>query len=213
MRWQKQVMWGWSVGMVAAVLALGVSLAWGQSRHRTNQRYIFENGIETQGPSTILPQTFGIIRDVILCGDLPNNTTNYTSPVSGYAGGIVYSAGLTATDLSFSLAGTGCSAEDNATEATADEVMFANNAFQVIGLACTVSGSGSNGVTINLRSAAANLSTNVSVTIPTTTTTAATVPDVSPTVAAGATFAARAITTEDLSAQDFWCIATIRLVP
>jgi len=150
---------------------------------------------------------------VILCGDLGNNTTVYTSPVSGFATGAFYDAGLVATDLDYDLAGAGCAAEDSTTEATADEIMFANNAFRVLGMYCAVSGSGSNGVTINLRSAAANLSPDITVTIPTTETTAATGEFTTTNIAANATFAARAITTEDLSAQDFWCIAQIQVVP
>jgi hypothetical protein len=133
----------------------------------------------------------GVEMEVILGGDLGNNGTVYTSPVSGFATGALYADGLTANDLSYALAGTGLAGEDSATEATADEV----------------------GVTINLRSAAANLTPDVSVTIATGKTTGVTAAFSTTDVAAGATFAARAITTEDLSTQDFWCKARILVMP
>lgn len=172
-----------------------------QTRRHESVQWFFDNGA-----------SLGPIHHVILCGDLPSSATAYSSPVSGYAGGALFAAGLTANDLGYGIAGTGCAAEDNATEATADEVMFANNPFRVMGLYCAVTGSGSNGVTINLRSAAANLSPDVAVTIPTGETTAVADLREMPVVAAGATFATRQITTEDLSAQDFWCMATIQII-
>jgi len=155
----------------------------------------------------------GFVQDVLFCGQLPNNTTNYMSPVSGYAGGALYAAGTVANDLSYAIGGTGCDAEDNATEATADEVLYANNAVKVLGMYCAVSGSGSNGVTINLRDDTASLTPDVTVTIPTTETTAATATSTTTDIAAGSAVAIRAITTEDLSLQDAWCIARMLIVP
>ena len=155
----------------------------------------------------------GFVQDVLFCGQLPNNTTNYMSPVSGYAGGALYADGTVANDLSYAIGGTGCDAEDNATEATADEVLYANNAAKVLGMYCAVSGSGSNGVTINLRDDTADLTPDVTVTIPTTETTAATATSTTTDIAAGSAVAIKAVTTEDLSAQDAWCIARLLIVP
>ena len=150
---------------------------------------------------------------ITLCGDQANNTTNYSSPVAGFPGGAAHQAGLTANDLGFGLTGTGCDAEDSTTEATADEPVYANNAFYVTGMACTVGNAGSNGTTINLRSAAANLTPDVTCTIPTGETTCAVDTTTTVPIAAGATFAMREITTENLSATNVWCQANIALVP
>lgn len=155
----------------------------------------------------------GMMMQVILCGEQANNGTIYMSPVSGFATGALYAAGTTANDLSYALGGAGCDAEDSGTEGTADEVLFANTAFKVLGMFCAVSSSGSNGVTLNLRSATANLTPNITITIPTTATTGATALTTTTDVAAGAAFALRVINTEDLSAQDAWCVANIMLQP
>lgn len=155
----------------------------------------------------------GPLINILVCGTLPNNTTNYSGPASGFAAGGLYADGLTANDLSYAIGGTGCDALTNTTEATADTVLYSNNAVQILGMVCKVSSSGSNGVTLNLRSATANLSTNVAVTIATGNTTKAVAPFKSPNVAAGATFDIRAISTEDLSAQDLWCLVSARVIP
>lgn len=208
----------------------GVELA--NSLWAASNSVVFEGATADASEGTITPQDFaadraitlldaagglnvGYVTEVILCGDLPNNTTHYTSPVSGFGAGPIYNGGATyaQAEQDWDLAGVGCAAEDSTTEATADEVMFANNAFKVLGMYCVVSGSGSNGVTINLRSATANLTPDITVTIPTTETTAVASTVTTTDVAAGATFAARAISTEDLSAQDFWCSAKILVVP
>lgn len=154
----------------------------------------------------------GLIHTAIFCGDLGNGTV-YTSPITGFAGDLSLTAGLTATDLDYALAGTGCDAQDNGTEATADEVMFANTASKVIGLYCAVTGSGSNGVTLNVRSAAASLTPDVTLTIATGDTTGAAAIATTTDIAAGATWAVRAVTTEDLTAQAFWCQVTMMLQP
>lgn len=149
----------------------------------------------------------GFSAEVLLCGQQANNGTIYMSPVSGFATAASY--GVT---NSFVEGGAGCDAEDEAVEATADEVMYLNNAFQVVGLMCHVSSSGSNGVVLNLRSAAASLTPDYTTTIATTATSGA-FASTPATVAAGATFGLRVINTEDLSAQDAWCIAKIVVVP
>lgn len=154
-----------------------------------------------------------LMREAIFCGDLPNNNTTYTSPVSGYASGAIYGDGLTATDLSYLLAGTGCAAEDNTTEATADEIMFTGLAAKVHGIYCKVSSSGSNGVTLRVRSATANLTPDVTCTIATGQTECAAATPTTTDIAANATWAVAAVTTEDLSAQDFWCTVSFSLQP
>jgi len=148
-----------------------------------------------------------MVTQVLLCGEMANDGTNYMSPVSGWGNGASYHFG--ATQDNFQIAGDGCDLEDNATEATADEVLYANNAFKVVGMFCELSGSGSNGVTLNLRSATANLTPDISITIPSGNTTGITTTQTTTNIAAGATFALRAITTEDLSAQSAWCLANI----
>ena len=158
------------------------------------------------------PQFQGPIIEAIFCGDLGNGTV-YTSPVSGYPAAIFYASTTAAADLSYALAGDGCAAQDNATEATADEIMFANNALEVLGFYCTVTGSGSNGVTLSMRSAEAALTPAVSVTIATTDTTEAANTVTTTDIAAGATVAVAAVSTEDLGAQDFWCLAKLMVVP
>jgi len=165
-------------------------------------------------PDATGPVHVGIVRDVIFCGDLTDHSTNYASPVTGYAGGNLYSHGnLTTSALqSYALAGAGCSTEDNATETTADEVMFANNALKVLGMTCSVDSSGTQ-VTFTLRSSAADLTPTVSVVIPTSTTTGATVTTTTTDIAAGATVAMRAVTPSDLASNDFWCMAQVLVVP
>ena len=143
--------------------------------------------------------------DIILCGDLANNGTIYFGPGLGELDG---------TQTGLEIAGTACSALDNATEATADApIGFANNAFKVYGMLCEVTGSGSNGVTLTARSGAADLSTSLTCTIATTQTSCAAVLDGAVTIAANATIAIKAVDTEDLSAQDGWCKLFIGIVP
>lgn len=155
----------------------------------------------------------GIYTNVVVCGDLPNNTTNYTGAITGYSGGIFYDGTLTASDLSYSLAGTGCDAMDSTTEATADFPLYANQAFHILGMSCKVGSAGSNGVTLNLRAATANLTPNITVTIPTSSTTGAVARRTSTRIAAGATFDLRAISTEDLSASNSWCDIRVQILP
>lgn len=153
----------------------------------------------------------GMLMQAIFCGDLPNNTTNYTSPITGYPGGIFYDAGLTGSDLSYTLAGTGCAAEDNTTEGTADEVMFTQRAVKALGLYCRVSSSGANGVTLRLRSATANVTPDLTCTIATGSTECVSYTPTTTDIAANATVAVSAVSTEDLSAQDYWCMVQFSL--
>jgi hypothetical protein len=159
------------------------------------------------------PTPLGFVTDVILCGQQANAGTIYMSPITGFAAGNFYTGALTANDLSYIIGGTGCDAEDNATEGSADEPLFTNNAVKVLGMVCKVSSSGANGVVLNLRSAEGSLTPNITITIPTATTTGATATGTTTDIAAGATFALRVINTEDLSAEDAWCIAKILVVP
>jgi hypothetical protein len=152
----------------------------------------------------------GFVTDVLLCGEQANDGTIYMSPVTGYASGQFY---VDAATLLYNQGGTGCNAQDAAAEADADEPMFANNAFKVLGMSCSVSSSGSNGVLLNLRSATANLTPDVTITIATTDTTGVSAVVTTTDIAAAATFALRVINTENLSAEDAWCIAKILVIP
>lgn len=147
----------------------------------------------------------------IFCGDLPNNTTNYTSPINGYPSGPFYDVGLVASDLGYGLAGTGCAAQDDTTEANADEIMFTQTAMKVIGLYCRVSSSGSNGVTLAVRSATAALTPAVTCTIATGSTECTSYTPTTTNIAANATVAVSAVDTENLSAQDYWCMVQFAL--
>ena len=176
-----------------------------------------EQDITWQDPTADRTATFpnasgtvnvGFVTDVILCGQQANNGTIYMSPVTGFPEGNVYVTGGT-----YGIGGAGCDGEDNATEGTADEVLYANNAAKVLGRACKVSSSGANGVVLNLRSATASLTPDVTITIATGNTTGAATTTSTTDIAAGATFALRVINTEDLSLQDAWCIAKILVVP
>ena len=155
------------------------------------------------------PQFVGPLVDVIFCGDFASAGTVYTSPASGYASAPMNDLG----GSSFLLAGAGCSAEDSATETTADEVMFLNNAFKVLSLYCQVDSTGTGGVLFSLRSAAAELTSPIQLKIATARTSAATNVVTTTDIAAGATVALRAVSYTDLSSNDFWCNAKIMLVP
>jgi hypothetical protein len=154
-----------------------------------------------------------LIVEALFCGDMGNATAEYDSPITGYSAGNFYAAGTTANDLTYVLAGSGCSAEDNATEATADEVMFPNNEAVVVGLYCAVDSSGAGGVTMSMRSAAAELGIPYTLTIPTSTTSAATQRKGLGVIAANATVALKNVSTSDLSTNDNWCIARFQLFP
>lgn len=150
----------------------------------------------------------GIVTDVVFCGQQANNGTIYMSPVRGFPEGAEY-----ANAASYIIGGAGCDTEDSATEGTADEILYANNALKILGMVCKVSSSGSNGVTLNLRSAEGDLSPDVTITIATTNTTGATNTSSTTDVAAGATMALKVVNTEDLSTGDAWCIAKVLIVP
>lgn len=153
----------------------------------------------------------GYTAEVLLCGEMGNAAAHYTSPSTGYSGGAFYADAAT---VLYALGAAGCNAQDSGTEATADEIMFANNAFKVLGMYCTVSSSGAGaGVTINLRSAAADLTPDVTMVIATGDTTGVSVIATTTDIAAGATFALKSVSANDLSAQDAWCIAKIMVVP
>ena len=164
-------------------------------------------------PSSVNQDEIGpfFMHTILLCGQLADSGTLYVTPATGFGAGNGHNYGAANDD--FKIGGAGCDAMDNATEATADAVMYANTAFKVVGLFCQVSSSGSNGVTLNLRSATANLTPDITLTIPTAETTAAVSKATSVDIAAGATFALKTVTTENLSAQDAWCLANIVLQP
>lgn len=158
------------------------------------------------------PGTQGITQ-IVFCGDLANNTTSYLGAAFGYPTGTFYDGTLTANDLGFSLTGTGCDALDSTTEATADTVVYANNALRVLGMVCQVGSSGSNGITLNLRASTANVTPDVSITIPTSSTTGAVWMSNPPLIAAGAPLAVRNIDTENLSASNGWCQVQVQVLP
>ena len=176
-----------------------------------------ETSVQVQDPSADRTVTFpnatgvvnvGITTEIILCGQQANNGTIYMSPISGFPEGNLYVTGVAGQ-----IGGAICDAEDNAVEATADEPLWANNAVKILGMVCKASSSGVNGVTLNLRSAAASLTPDVTITIATGNTTGATTTATTTDIAAGATFGLRVINTEDLSLQDAWCIAKALIVP
>lgn len=153
------------------------------------------------------------LNTIVICGDLPNNTTNFLGAALGFPAGTGHDAGLTANDLGFSLTGTGCDGLDSTTEATADTVMYANNAMRVLGMTCTVGSSGSNGITLNFRADAASLTPDLTMTIPTSSTTGTAWLSNPAVVAANKPIAIRAISTENLSASNGWCTAQVQVLP
>lgn len=135
--------------------------------------------------------------DMFFCGNAPNNTTNYFGVPD-------------ATNIA-GFGGTACDAEDSTTEATADDVLW-TGALKVVGMCCEISSSGSNGVTITMRSAAADLSPSLTMTIPTGATFGCAYPTADttiPTVAAGATMAVKIVSTENIATADTGCIVTV----
>lgn len=137
---------------------------------------------------------------IILCGQLVNTSTVYAGPAT-----TVY---LAAASAEAAIGGTTCDGLDSTTEATADAPIATNfPAFKVHGMYCRISSDPASDVVITARSAAADLTPSLTCTIAGTGTAThcraltATTTD----VAAGATIAVKAVTLEDLSAQDIWC--------
>jgi hypothetical protein len=138
-----------------------------------------------------------MVEEVILCGDIDSGASTYWGPNTTVFGGDA--------SASSAISSSACQALDNTTEGTADAAILANTAFKVLGMRCSVTGSGSNGVTMTARSAAADLTPSVTCTIATGETTCASVTGSTTDVAAGATIAIHYADTEDLNAQDGWC--------
>ena len=136
---------------------------------------------------------------IYLCGQLVNATTVYAGPgAARYLGA--------ATDLT--MGGTACDALESTTEATADAPIAATfPAFRVHGMYCAISSDPTGDVVLTARSAAADLSPTFTCTIAGTGTgqSCSTTNTTTSAVAAGATIAVKAVTLEDLSAQDYWC--------
>ena len=137
---------------------------------------------------------------IILCGQLVNNSTVYVGPAT-----TVY---LAAASAEAAIGGTTCDGLDSTTEATADAPIATNfPAFKVHGMYCRISSDPTADVVITARSAAADMTPSLTCTIAGTGTAThcraltATTTD----IAAGATIAVKAVTLEDLSAQDIWC--------
>ena len=103
-------MYGRICGVCLGLVVTVVALVWAQSRYRTNQRYVFPNGIELG--STAGSQLGGGTLRVSYCGELAENGTTYLGPAE-------------LTTVEPALAGTACDALDNTTEATADVVLSA----------------------------------------------------------------------------------------
>lgn len=176
-------------------------------------RYFYCSGGASGGKWYEIGGQGGFYVESLFCGDMANAAATYDSPITGYSAGNFYTGGLTANDLSYALAGTGCSAEDNATEATADEVMFPSNEAAVVGLYCAVDSSGAGGAVFSMRSAAAELSPAYTLTIPTSTTSAVTARKGLAIIAANATVALKEVSTSDLSSNDNWCVARFQVFP
>lgn len=137
---------------------------------------------------------------IILCGQLVNNNTVYVGPAT-----TVY---LAAASAEAAIGGTTCDGLDSGTEATADAPIATNfPAFKVHGLYCRISSDPTNDVVITARSAAADMTPSLTCTIAGTgsATHCRALTSTTTDIAAGATIAVKAVTTEDLSAQDIWC--------
>jgi len=157
------------------------------------------------GTDLVLPENaiqsdeFSVMYDsIVFCGQQANTGTIYGGPADdSYDGG----------GSEFAIGGTVCDGLDNATEATADAPISiaSDTAFKVTGMLCKVSGAGSNGVVLTLRTAEGDLTPSVTCTVGTGATTCSTTQGSTTDIAAGATMAVKAVNTEDLSAQDFWC--------
>ncbi len=163
------------------------------------------------GPRSGMNIERGIIFDVLFCGNLANNAAIFTSPAQGGGQAPSYDYGAAAD--SWQIAGDGCDAQSDLTEGDADEAIWTNNAAKTLGMFCVATSSGSNGVVFRIRSAAASLTPDVTCTVATTANTCATNTASTVNIAAGATLAVSAVTTEDLSAQAFWCIARFEIIP
>jgi hypothetical protein len=180
---------------------------------QNSNRWFYCSGGSSGGKWYEIGGTGGFYVEALFCGDMANAAAVYDSPVTGYSAGNFYTGGLTANDLSYALAGSGCSAEDNATEATADEIMFPSNESVPVGLYCAVDSSGAAGATFSMRSAAAELSVPYSLTIATSTTSAVTSRKGLGIIAANATVALKEVSTSDLSTNDNWCVARFQVFP
>lgn len=139
-----------------------------------------------------------MVEPVLFCGQNANSGTIYGGPVTAFLGGDY--------TTSYAIGTAGCDALDNATEgAAAAPLGFANTGLKVLGMHCEVDTSGSNGVTLTLRSAEADLTPSVTCTIATGSTTCTSTTASTTDIAANATMAVKSVTTEDLSTNDFWC--------
>lgn len=183
----------------AAVLASGEILI-GDGTTDPTARSL--SGDATMSATGVVTST--LLNDVItLCGQNVSSSTIYGGPAAAaFLGGGAERV----------IGGTICNALDSTTEATADAPIHADfPAFKVFGFWCYITTDPSNDVVLTMRSAAANLTPSLTCTIAGSgsakhcSTTTSTTTD----VAAGATIAMKVVTTEDLSAQDFWCKAYI----
>ena len=188
-----------AAALVALVLAVAPAFAATTARHGFN--YTDHEGMNTtiDRMDQKLPLTSQgrPSFDIFFCGNAPNNTTQYFGAPD-------------ATNL-MGFGGTACDAEDDTTEATADDVVW-SAPLKVLGMCCRISSSGSNGVTLTLRSAAADLSPSLTMTIPTGATNGCAYPTSDttlPTVAAGATMAVKIVSTENIATVDTGCIVTV----
>lgn len=137
---------------------------------------------------------------IILCGQLVNNSTVYAGPAT-----TVY---LAAASAEAAIGGTTCDGLDSTTEATADAPIATNfPAFKVHGMYCRISSDPTADVVITARSAAADMTPSLTCTIAGTgsATHCRALTSTTTDIAAGATIAVKAVTLEDLSAQDIWC--------
>ena len=152
----------------------------------------------------------GASNSAIFCGQLANAGTIYLGPAN-----VADATGENGegANAQASAGGTVCNALDSATEATADAPLYTNLRVRVTGMYCKAvadagtTGSGTNGAVFTLRSAAADTAPVLTCTVPTTGIECQATPATAniPVIAAGATMAVKAVSTEDLSAMDGWC--------
>jgi len=226
----------WTIG-VAALFSLALLLGYpqyvwtqaGQWLNIETQNVIFEGTtvdafeltLATQDPTADVTQTLmaaagavhaGYVTDIVFCGQLENAGTNYLSPsFGGFSTAKALDFGITADN--WGLGGDGCDAEDSTTEATADEIVWVDNAVKVLSFMCEVTDGTGAAVVIDLRSAAADTTPANQITIATGDQTGVSNTISTTDIAAGATMAVKTVTTSDESTRDAWCVAKVLVLP
>lgn len=192
------------VGLVGSVAVAGTPRHGLNYTNNDNQNSNLDK-IDKRMPFVGVPQ-----HSVVLCGQLGNNGTVFLGPAN-----VADATGENGegSNAQASAGGAVCNGLGSATEATADAPMYTNLRATITAMYCKAvtdsgaTGSGANGVVFTLRSDAANTVPVASCTVPTgaveciwTPTTAAL-----PVISAASTIAVKAVSTEDVSANDGWC--------